>query len=140
MVPLAATFGGICSVAYSLRFVHDVFFNGQPVNMPKPHPHEPPWMMKAPVALLAVVCVVVGLVPALTFGPMVHVAATAVLGACGGGLAETTPVAEPPAPDCAPTAEHVAAISIAEALRVTRESPSAYPQANVFTMGIGFQW
>jgi multicomponent K+:H+ antiporter subunit A len=81
MVPLAATFGGICSVAYSLRFVHDVFFNGQPVNMPKPHPHEPPWMMKAPVALLAVVCVVVGLVPALTFGPMVHVAATAVLGA-----------------------------------------------------------
>jgi len=81
MVPLAATFGGICSVAYSLRFVHDVFFNGQPVNMPKPRPHEPPWMMKAPVALLAVVCVVVGLVPALTFGPMVHVAATAVLGA-----------------------------------------------------------
>ncbi len=55
--------------------------------------------------------------------------ATAVLGACGGGLAETTPVAEPPAPDCAPTAEHVAAISIAEALRVIRESPSAYPQA-----------
>jgi multicomponent K+:H+ antiporter subunit A len=80
IVPLAATFGGICSVAYSLRFIHDVFFNGPPVNMPNAHPHEPPWMMKAPVALLAVVCVVVGLLPALTFGPMVQVAATAVLG------------------------------------------------------------
>jgi hypothetical protein len=54
--------------------------------------------------------------------------ATAVLGACGGGVAEPAPEAEPPAPECAPTAEHVAAVSIAEALRVTRESPSAYPQ------------
>jgi multicomponent K+:H+ antiporter subunit A len=36
--------------------------------------------MKAPVALLAVLCVVVGVLPAMTFGPLVHVAATAVLG------------------------------------------------------------
>ncbi|MDH5539505.1 MAG: proton-conducting transporter membrane subunit, partial [Rhizobacter sp.] len=81
MVPLAATFGGIFSVAYSLRFIHDVFFSGEPKNLPNPHPHEPPLLMKAPVALLVVLCVVVGLAPALTFGPMVHVAATAVLGA-----------------------------------------------------------
>jgi multicomponent K+:H+ antiporter subunit A len=80
LVPLAATFGGICSVAYSLRFIHDVFFNGEPKDLPNPHPHEPPWMMRAPVALLVVVCLVVGIVPALTFGPLVHVAATAVLG------------------------------------------------------------
>ena len=81
LVPLAATFGGICSVAYSLRFIHDVFFNGEPKNLPNPHPHEPPLFMKAPVALLVVICVVVGVAPALTFGPLVHVAATAVLGA-----------------------------------------------------------
>jgi multicomponent K+:H+ antiporter subunit A len=81
LVPLAATLGGICSVAYSLRFIHDVFFNGEPKDLPHPHPHEPPLMMKAPVALLVVLCVVVGVAPALTYGPMVHVAATAILGA-----------------------------------------------------------
>ncbi|WP_287983658.1 monovalent cation/H+ antiporter subunit A [Piscinibacter sp.] len=80
LVPLAATFGGICSVAYSLRFIHDVFFNGEPRDLPNPHPHEPPLMMKAPVALLVLLCVVVGVAPALTFGPLVHVAASAVLG------------------------------------------------------------
>ena len=36
--------------------------------------------MKAPVALLAAICVVVGLAPALTLGPLVQVAATAMLG------------------------------------------------------------
>ncbi|MGQ3051582.1 MAG: monovalent cation/H+ antiporter subunit A [Roseateles sp.] len=81
LVPLAATLGGICAVAYSLRFIHDVFFNGPPKQTPNPHPHEPPFFMKAPVALLVALCVVVGLLPALTFGPLVQVAATAVLGA-----------------------------------------------------------
>jgi len=80
LVPLAATIGGICSVAYSLRFVHDVFFNGPPRDMANPNPHEPPLFMKAPVILLVVTCMVVGVLPAITFGPMVHVAATAVLG------------------------------------------------------------
>jgi multicomponent K+:H+ antiporter subunit A len=30
LVPVAATLGGIFSMAYSLRFMHDVFFNGPP--------------------------------------------------------------------------------------------------------------
>jgi multicomponent K+:H+ antiporter subunit A len=81
LVPLAATFGGICSVAYSLRFIHDVFFHGSARDLPKPHPHDPPWMMRAPVVLLVVLCLVVGVLPAATFGPMVQVAATAMLGA-----------------------------------------------------------
>ena len=80
LVPLAATLGGICSVAYSLRCIHDVFFNGPAKGMPHPHPHEPPWMMKAPVALLVLLCLVVGLLPAITYGPLVHLAASAVLG------------------------------------------------------------
>jgi multicomponent K+:H+ antiporter subunit A len=81
LVPVAATLGGIFSVAYSVRFIHDVFFNGPPVDLPNPHPHEPPLLMKAPVALLVVLCLVVGLLPAITSGPLVHLAATAVLGA-----------------------------------------------------------
>ncbi|WP_119155792.1 monovalent cation/H+ antiporter subunit A [Caldimonas tepidiphila] len=81
LLPAAATFAGICSVAYSLRFIHDVFFNGPPKDLPDDHPHEPPFFMKAPVGLLVVICLVVGVLPALTFGPMVHVAATAVAGA-----------------------------------------------------------
>ena len=80
LVPMAATFGGIFSVAYSLRFIHDVFFNGKPRGMANPHPHEPPLFMKAPVILLVITCIVVGILPAITFGPMVRVAATAMLG------------------------------------------------------------
>ena len=49
LVPVAATLGGIFSVAYSLRFVHDVFFNGAAADLPNPHPHEPPRWMKVPV-------------------------------------------------------------------------------------------
>ncbi len=76
-VVLAAT----CAVAYSLRFIHDVFFNGEAHDLPKPHPHEPPLFMKLPVGLLAAACVLVGVLPALTLGPLVQVAATAMLGA-----------------------------------------------------------
>jgi len=79
LVPVIATFAGICSVAYSVRFIHDVFFHGDPQDMPNPHPHEPPLFMKLPVILLVALCVLVGLFPALTLGPMVAVAAAAVL-------------------------------------------------------------
>ncbi|MFT7116950.1 MAG: multicomponent K+:H+ antiporter subunit A [Rhodoferax sp.] len=80
LVPAVATLAALCSVAYSVRLVHDIFFNGKPHNLPKAHPHDPPMGMKAPVALLAVICVVVGIVPALTLGPLVQVATTAMLG------------------------------------------------------------
>jgi multicomponent K+:H+ antiporter subunit A len=98
LVPIAVTLAGIFSVAYSLRFVHDTYFNGtygegappaegtgsmkpaavaEPIN---PHPHEPPLGMKLPAMLLVVMCLVVGLLPAATFGPLVHIAATALAG------------------------------------------------------------
>lgn len=80
VMPLAVTLAGICSVAYSLRFVHDVYFNAPAKDLPNPHPHEPPLLMKAPVALLAGLGIVVGILPALTFGPMVALAAAAVTG------------------------------------------------------------
>ena len=81
VVAVLATFAAVCGVAYSLRFIHDVFFNGTPHELPNPHPHEPPFFMKAPVALLAVLCLLVGILPGLTVAPLVHVAATAMLGA-----------------------------------------------------------
>jgi multicomponent K+:H+ antiporter subunit A len=80
-IPLLATLGGLCSVAYSLRLVHDVFFNGPARDLPKPHPHEPPLGMKAPVALLVAICVAVGLAPMWIAGPLVQLAASAMLGA-----------------------------------------------------------
>jgi multicomponent K+:H+ antiporter subunit A len=80
IVPAIAAFGSLCSVVYSVRLIHDVFFNGPPGDMPHAHPHEPPLGMKAPVALLATICVAVGLMPALLLGPMVLAASTAMLG------------------------------------------------------------
>ena len=80
-VPVLATLGGLFSVAYSLRLVHDVFFIGAPKDLPSPHPHEPPLGMKAPVILLVAMCVLVGLLPMTVAGPMVYAAAAAMLGA-----------------------------------------------------------
>ncbi len=79
-LPAAVTIAGICSVAYSLRFVHDTFFNGPLGEVPNRDPHEPPLGMKLPVILLVVACLAVGVLPAATFGPLVHVAATAMVG------------------------------------------------------------
>jgi multicomponent K+:H+ antiporter subunit A len=81
MVPVLATLGGLFSAAYSLRLVHDTFFNGPARDLPHPHPHEPPLGMKAPVILLVLLCVAVGLAPMLLAGPLVTLVASAVLGA-----------------------------------------------------------
>jgi len=79
LLPVAVTIAGIFSVAYSLRFVHDVFFNGEPVNLPRT-PHEPPRWMRIPVEILVVACLLVGIIPAITVGPLLAVAAASVLG------------------------------------------------------------
>jgi multicomponent K+:H+ antiporter subunit A len=80
LVPLAATLAALFSVAYSVRLIHDVFFNGPARDMPNMHPHEPPWGMKAPVALLAGICLLVGILPALTLEPLVRAASSAMIG------------------------------------------------------------
>ncbi|QJD58879.1 monovalent cation/H+ antiporter subunit A [Pseudomonas sp. gcc21] len=85
IIPLVATLYGVFSVAYSLRFIHDVFFNGKPVNLPKYPPHEPPRYMKVPVEILVALCLLVGLWPAFTVSSLLAVAASATL---GGGLPE----------------------------------------------------
>lgn len=79
IAPVVVTFGGICSVAYSARFVHNVFFNGTAKDLPHT-PHEPPRFMKIPVELLVVICIAVGVLPAITVAPLVFLAAYDVFG------------------------------------------------------------
>ncbi|MDD3530151.1 MAG: proton-conducting transporter membrane subunit, partial [Gallionellaceae bacterium] len=78
LLPAAVTVAGVFAVAYSLRFVHDVFFNGEPVDLPRT-PHEPPRWMKVPVEVLVALCLLVGILPALTVEPILALAAGAVL-------------------------------------------------------------
>ncbi len=78
LLPVGATLAGIFSVAYSLRFVHDVFFNRLSRPLPKT-PHEPPHFMRVPVELLVLLCLAVGLLPGLTIGPVLAAGAQGAL-------------------------------------------------------------
>ena len=77
-LPAAAVLVGVGSVAYSSRFIHDVFFNGEPVGLTRT-PHEPPRWMKFPMEFLVVLVVAVGVAPAYTVGPILDVVAGSVL-------------------------------------------------------------
>jgi multicomponent K+:H+ antiporter subunit A len=77
-LPAAAVLAGVGSVAYSSRFIHDVFFNGEPVGLTRT-PHEPPRWMKFPMEFLVVLVVAVGVAPAYTVGPILDVVAGSVL-------------------------------------------------------------
>tara|TARA_R100001591_G_scaffold19739_1_gene27491 strand:+ start:162513 stop:165179 length:2667 start_codon:yes stop_codon:yes gene_type:complete len=72
-IPVLVTLAAIFSVAYSLRFIHDVFFNGEPIDLPKT-PHEPPRFMKIPVDILVVLCLLVGVAPMFLISPILTVA------------------------------------------------------------------
>ena len=80
LVPAVATLAGVFSVAYSLRFIHDVFFNGEPARLPKFPPHEPPRYMKVPVEILVFLCLLVGMLPAYMLVAPLAAAASASLG------------------------------------------------------------
>ena len=79
-LPIIATVAGMFSVAYSARFVFDVFF-GPPCGPEVPRtPHEPPHWMRVPVELLVLVCLVVGVAPHWSVGPLLAEAARPVVG------------------------------------------------------------
>jgi multicomponent K+:H+ antiporter subunit A len=78
LLPLTVLVASAFAVAYSVRFIHDVFFNGEPVDLPRT-PHEPPRWMKVPVEVLVAICLLVGMLPALTVEPLVAMATTGVL-------------------------------------------------------------
>lgn len=78
MLPVAVTVAGIFAVAYSLRFIYDVFFSGEPADLPKT-PHDPPRWMLVPVEVLVALCLLVGMFPALTVQPLLAMAAAGTL-------------------------------------------------------------
>ncbi len=84
LLPTLATLAGVFSVAYSTRFVHDVFFGPPleslpPERQPPKTPHPPPRWMIVPVEILVVVCLLVGVLPNLTIGTLLEAAAQSVL-------------------------------------------------------------
>ncbi|MXQ09545.1 monovalent cation/H+ antiporter subunit A [Alphaproteobacteria bacterium GH1-50] len=79
VVPVLATLGALLSVAYSFRFIAHVFLG--PVRDDYPHkPHDPPFGMWAAPALLTVLVLLIGILPAVA-EPIVTAAASAVTGA-----------------------------------------------------------
>jgi multicomponent K+:H+ antiporter subunit A len=78
LLPTIATVAGLFSVAYSLRFIHEVFFGAPAGDLPRV-PQEPRPIL-VPSALLVTACVLVGTLPANTVGPLLATAGEAILG------------------------------------------------------------
>ncbi|MFQ3208634.1 MAG: multicomponent K+:H+ antiporter subunit A [Colwellia sp.] len=79
LIPVFATIAGALAVAYSARFIHDVFFNGDPIDLPK-QPSEPPRYMRVPIEILVALCLVVGIFPNFIVNDILTAASFAVLG------------------------------------------------------------
>lgn len=77
LLPPVVTISGMFAVAYSIRFVHDVFF-GEPFHLDGT-PHEAPRWMLVPVEILVALCLLVGIFPEQTIQPILAIASSAVL-------------------------------------------------------------
>jgi multicomponent K+:H+ antiporter subunit A len=78
-LPVMATLAGIFGVAYSLRFSWRVFTGRPAARLPR-QPHEPARLMRVPIEVLVVLCLVVGIVPQWSIGPALALAARPVVG------------------------------------------------------------
>jgi multicomponent K+:H+ antiporter subunit A len=78
-LPVAATLAGVFAVVYSLRIGHHVFFGAPPRDLPR-SPHEPVRWMRAPIVVLVLACLVVGILPNLSVGNILALAALPVVG------------------------------------------------------------
>ncbi|HZH06422.1 MAG TPA: monovalent cation/H+ antiporter subunit A, partial [Lautropia sp.] len=80
VLPMIATIAGLFSVAYALRFTVDVFFGPPAVGLPRA-PHEPSQrLMRVPVDLLVLACLVVGIFPEHSVRQFLDAAAMPVVG------------------------------------------------------------
>ncbi|HBY87909.1 MAG TPA: monovalent cation/H+ antiporter subunit A, partial [Colwellia sp.] len=79
LIPVLATVAGALAVAYSARFIHDVFFNGDPIDLPK-QPSEPPRYMRVPIEILVALCLIVGIFPNFVVDDILRAASFAVIG------------------------------------------------------------
>jgi multicomponent K+:H+ antiporter subunit A len=78
-LPVLATLAAIFAVVYSLRFGYDIFFGPPSTNLPR-EPEEAPRWMRSPGALLVLSCLIVGVAPAASIGPLLAAAARPVVG------------------------------------------------------------
>ncbi|PBN41403.1 monovalent cation/H+ antiporter subunit A [Sphingobium sp. D43FB] len=78
LLPVVATTALALSVLYSIRFVLKTFFGPPPVGLSK-EPREPPFLMRLPITVLVLACLLIGIFPAMTVGPVLDVAVRAVL-------------------------------------------------------------
>lgn len=78
-LPVIATIAGMFSVAYSLRFTVDTFLGPQAVGLPH-EPHEPKHWMRVPIEFLVLLCLIIGILPAVSVAPILTAAAMAVAG------------------------------------------------------------
>jgi multicomponent K+:H+ antiporter subunit A len=70
---IVATLAGIFAVMYSIRLVHGVFFDGAiGSQVPNKVAHEPPLGMHLPAIILAILCILIGIFPALLAGDLVN--------------------------------------------------------------------
>ncbi|WP_338758982.1 monovalent cation/H+ antiporter subunit A [Massilia sp. METH4] len=74
----AAVATGLFSVVYSLRFI-SVFFGPLARDLPE-DPHEPARWMRAPIELLVLLCIAIGVMPERIVGHVLALAARSVLG------------------------------------------------------------
>ncbi|AYN96083.1 monovalent cation/H+ antiporter subunit A [Pseudomonas sp. LTJR-52] len=82
VIPVVSTIANLLTMAYSVRFIHQAFLDKTPDPSAMPHfpPHEPPFWMRAPVNILVLLCVLVGLMPEQTVGDLLALAARVSLG------------------------------------------------------------
>ncbi|HEX6243592.1 MAG TPA: proton-conducting transporter membrane subunit, partial [Polyangiales bacterium] len=78
-LPVLATVGSVFAVIYSLRFSYDIFFGPPSLDLPR-QPEEPPRWMRIPADLLVFACLVVGVAPTASIGPILAAAARPLLG------------------------------------------------------------
>ena len=77
-LPVLATVAAIFAVVYSLRFGYDIFFGPPSTDLPR-QPEEAPGWMRAPILLLVLTCLIVGVAPAISIGPLLAAAARPVV-------------------------------------------------------------
>lgn len=77
--PYVAVMAAAFSTAYSLRFIVKVFFGPPATDLPH-QPHEPPLLMRLPVAVLVAICLAVGILPQQVLGNWLETASMAVIG------------------------------------------------------------
>ncbi|HKO53914.1 MAG TPA: monovalent cation/H+ antiporter subunit A [Polyangiaceae bacterium] len=78
-LPVLATLAAIFAVVYSLRFGYDIFFGPPSTDLPR-QPEEAPRWMRIPMELLVLSCLIVGVAPAISIGPLLAAAARPVVG------------------------------------------------------------